>query len=178
MRDQALKLVDKRLRLTYSCTEEEETVAAHTATLSATTELDPREAAARLVAVHRGDREWLNDFAEHLDRHRAAQSLARIMTVWHLNQSQAAALFGVSRQALHKWLGKGVPADRAEQVADLARATDLLVHYLERERIPAVVRRSMPARDGRSLMDLFASGETRALFGACRDMFDFDRAQS
>ena len=43
--------------------------------------------------------------------------------------------------AVSKWLEQGGPAERVETVADLAAATDLLVRYLQRDRIPAVVRR-------------------------------------
>lgn len=140
-------------------------------------ELEPREAAARLAQAHQHESGWLDAFAEHLDRHRAGQSLARTLTVWDLNQSQAARLFGVSRQALHKWLDSGVPTERTEAVADLAAATDLLVHYLKRDRIPAVVRRPIVASEDRSMLELLAAGQTRALLQACRDMFRFDRAQ-
>jgi predicted transcriptional regulator len=141
------------------------------------TELDPREAAAKLAAAHQKELGWLDEFAEYLDRHRAGQSLARTLTVWDLNQSQAARLFGVSRQALSKWLDQGVPAERAEVIADLAAATDLLVRYLKRDRIPAVVRRSVAMLNNQSLLDLLTAGETRTLLQACRDMFDFDQAQ-
>ena len=63
-------------------------------------------------------------------------------------------------------------------VAGLAAATDLLVRYLKRERIPAVVRRPIPALGGVSLMHLLDRGDTRKLQGACRDMFRFDRVHS
>lgn len=145
--------------------------------LTELTDLDPRDAAATLAADRRNERGWLDEFAESLDRHRAGRSLARALAVWDLNHSQAARLFGVSRQALSKWLERGVPAERAEAIADLAAATDLLVHHLKRDRIPAVVRRPIAASGKRSLLDLLAAGETRALLGACRDMFRFDRAQ-
>jgi len=140
-------------------------------------ELQPREAAARLVAAHQHESGWLDQFAEYFDRHRAGQSLARILRLWDLSQSHAARQFGVSRQALHKWLESGVPAERTEAVADLAAATDLLVHYLKRDRIPAVVRRPIAALGDRSLLEMLAAGETGTLLQVCRDMFRFDRAQ-
>ena len=64
--------------------------------LADATELDPREAAAKLAAAHQNEPGWLDEFTEYLDRHRAGQSLARTLTVWDLNQSQAARLFGVT----------------------------------------------------------------------------------
>jgi hypothetical protein len=65
-----------------------------------------------------------------------------------------------------------------EAVSDLAAATDLLVRYLKRDRIPAVVRRRSALLDGRSLLELAAAGRTRDLLRACRDMFRFGDAHA
>lgn len=140
--------------------------------------LDPREAAERIAETQQHRAGWLDEFAEHLDRRRSGQSLARTLDVWDLSQSEAARLFGVSRQALSKWLAQGVPAERAEAIADLAAATDLLVHYLKRDRIPGVVRRSIPASGDRSMIDLLEAGDSRTMLRICREMFTFDRAHS
>jgi transcriptional regulator with XRE-family HTH domain len=142
------------------------------------TTLPPREAAERLLAARQDQSDWLDDFAEHLDRRRSGQSLERTLAVWDLSQSDAARLFGVSRQALGKWLHQGVPADRAEVIANLAAATDLLLHHLKRDRIPAVVRRTAANLDDRSLLDLLAQEQSAALLQACRQMFDFASAQA
>jgi ParB-like chromosome segregation protein Spo0J len=140
-------------------------------------QLDPQAAAAALVEARKGELGWLDAFAEHLDRQRAAAALGRILAAWGLSQAEAARLFGVSRQAVGKWLDHGLPVERAPLVADLAAATDLLVHYLKRERIPAVVRRPIPARGGVSLLELLGQGEGAAVLQACREMFDFERAR-
>ncbi|MBX3707802.1 MAG: hypothetical protein KF911_14315 [Pseudomonadales bacterium] len=141
-------------------------------------DLDPRIAAERLVRDQRDKGGWLDAFAEALDRRRNADALERVLSVWNLNQSDAARIFGVSRQAISKWLHQGVPAERAEALADLAAATDLLVRHLQRERIPAVVRRSAPALGGRSLLDLLERQHGRAVLEACRAMFDFTEAHA
>lgn len=138
--------------------------------------LDPREAAERLVKSQQHHTAWLDEFAEYLDRRRSGQSLVRTLDVWGLNQSEAARLFRVSRQALSKWLAQGVPAERVETVADLAAATDLLVHHLKRDRIPAVVRRNVPVLDNQSLLGLLELGNSRDILQACRDMFSFEQA--
>jgi predicted transcriptional regulator len=139
-------------------------------------DLSPREAAHRLVRAHREQDGWLDRFAAELDQQRVSSSLSRILSVWQLSQSDAARLFGVSRQAVAKWMEGNLPAERAVAVADLAAATDLLVRYLERDRIPAVVRRSAAALGGESLMQLLGRGETRLVLEACRNMFDFAKA--
>jgi predicted transcriptional regulator len=140
--------------------------------------LDPRAAAERLVAAQRHRAGWLDAFAEHLDRQRNAESLERILGVWGLNQSDAARLFGVSRQAISKWLQQGVPADRAEIVADVAAATDLLVRHLQRDRVAAVVRRRAPSLGDQSLLELLERGRSRDVLAACRAMFAFTEAHA
>ncbi len=95
-----------------------------------------------------------------------------MLAVWGLTQSDAARLFGVSRQAVGKWLRAGVPSERAVAVADLGAATDLLVRYLRRERIPAVVRRAAAVTGGRSLVEV-AGDDPGAALDAVRAMFDF-----
>lgn len=141
------------------------------------TRLSPREAARLVVESRQGD-PWLDAFAEQLDRHRAGQALARTLQVWDLSQSAAARLFGVSRQAVSKWMEGGAPAERAAVIADLSAATDLLVHYLKRDRIPAVVRRPVARLGGHSLLDLLQQGRSHELLQACRDMFSFDQAHA
>ncbi len=139
--------------------------------------LEPEELAAQIYAAHRDDAEWLDAFARSLDRRRAGHSFARVIATWKLSQAEAARLFGVSRQAIGKWLKQGAPAERTRAVADLTAATELLTHYLKRDRIPAVVRRPIRELDGDSLMELWARGDTQAVLTACRDMFQFERAQ-
>ena len=147
-------------------------------TMTTIRDLAPEDAAEQIFSAHRHERAWLDLFTESLDRQRAAASFARTIEVWDMKQAEAARLFGVSRQAIGKWLRFGVPAERAGAVADLAAATDLLVHYLKRERIPAVVRRPIPSLGGISLMDLLARGDTQSVLAACRDMFRFERTHA
>lgn len=139
---------------------------------------NPEEAAEQVFAAHRRDGVWLDAFTQSLDRRRAGESLERTLRVWGVSQAEAARLFGVSRQAVGKWLAHGAPAVRAKALADVAAATELLVRYLKRDRIPAVVRRPIPALGDISLMDLLARGDTRSVLRACRDMFRFDSVQA
>lgn len=141
-------------------------------------ELEPKEAANRIAETKELRDEWLDEFTEHLDKRRAGKSLARTLEVWDLSQSEAARLFGVSRQALSKWLSQGAPATRADLIADLAAATDILVRHLKRDRISAVVRRPVPALDGLTLLGLLELDESGRLLSVCRDMFSFGDAQS
>jgi predicted transcriptional regulator len=148
--------------------------AAMTVETAELTDLAPNEAAQ--VLLRRADELWLSELQRSLDRQRARAGFGRILAVWNLNQSDAAALFGVTRQAIAKWRSRGVPAGRIEAVADLSAATDLLVRHLKRDRIPAVVRRGSVQLGGQSLLDLVNQGHTREVLLACRAMFTFGDA--
>ena len=139
---------------------------------------EPATVAEKILDIHPEQTPWLDEFAEVLDRTRAGRALGRILEVWGLNQSDAAKLFGVSRQAVSKWLARGVPSERVEAVADLAAATDLLVRYVKRDRIPAVVRRPAAALGNHSLIHLAANSRTKEVLAACRAMFAFSRAMT
>lgn len=130
------------------------------------------ELAHAVLEIGADDPEWLDRLATALDARRDVAPLQRVMSVWALTQSDIGEVMGVSRQAVSKWIVSGVPADRADAVADLAAATDVLVRYLKRDRIPAVVRRQAPALGGRSLLEIVAEGDTRGALVACRAMFD------
>ncbi|MEM9387457.1 MAG: hypothetical protein AAGA68_20550 [Pseudomonadota bacterium] len=144
---------------------------------AATGDIDPRQAAETVLRTYEHDDRWLDAFAEHLDRRRAGESLGRVLDAWGLSQSDAARMFGVSRQAVAKWVASGVPAERSEAIADLAAATDLLVQHLKRDRIAAVVRRPMGTQGERSLVDLLRAQNTQEVLSCCRAMFDFASAQ-
>lgn len=134
-------------------------------------DLDPRDAAARLVAEHEGA--WVLDFADALDRRLSGQQLERVMQRWNLSRSELGEMFGVSRQAVSKWIDGGIPADRSPQVADLCAITDLLDHHLKRDRIPAVVRRRASALEGANLVELVGSGRSEDALRLTREMFAF-----
>ena len=124
------------------------------------------------------DEAWLDTFLARLDRRRGDLSLARTLALWDLNESEAAQVLGISRKTLSQWCRQGIPSERILAMADLAAASDLLVRYVKRERIPAVVRRGIPILDGVSLLDLLKQGRTGELLKGCRDMFDFEVAQT
>ncbi len=132
---------------------------------------DPKLVAARLVDASRDRPAWLAAFAGELETRALADQLPRVLGAWSLSAADGGPhVRGVPPGAVQVVEAR-VPADRLEAVADLAAATDLLVHYLKRDRIPAVVRRSAPRMGGRSLMDLAAAGDTRGVLGVCRAMF-------
>ncbi len=136
-------------------------------------EEDPKVFASQLVQASRDHPRWLEEFAAEIESQAVASQLRRFLATWGLSGSEAARLFGVSRQALSKWLADGPPAERLVVIGDLAAASDLLVRYLKADRIPTAVRRKAGRLGGRSLVDLVAAGESREVLETCRAMFDF-----
>lgn len=136
------------------------------------TDLGPREAASQLAAAH--DPTWLAQLTDELDRRLRAGGLERVMRRWVLSRAELGALFGVSRQAVSKWLTGGVPGDRVTQVADVEAITDLLEHHVKADRIPAVVRRQAPGLGDLSLMELVSAGRGSEALELTRRMFTFN----
>jgi predicted transcriptional regulator len=140
-------------------------------------EREPDQVAAEVVEAARDRPAWLAEFTRALGRDGATRSsiaeLRHVLSVWDMSQTEAARVFSVSRQAVSKWLASGVPREHRRALADLAAATDLLEHYLKRERIPAVVRRPASNLGSRSLLSLAAARDTEGLLRATRVMFDF-----
>lgn len=135
----------------------------------------PKELARELIES--ADPDWLRELVDALDREVRSAPLHRLTTLWDLSNAGAARLFGVSRQAFAKWLGGTPPADRADDIARVASITETLDRYVKRERIPAVVRRSSPMLQGRSIIDALEAGEHEETATSVRMMFDLRRVQ-
>jgi hypothetical protein len=127
-----------------------------TRTVSALRRLDP--AAAALAVTTDADDMWTLEFLHALETRVRTRPLERLMATWDLSAAGAGRIFGVSRQAVAKWRGSGVPDDRAVALADLVAATDVLERYVRRDRIAAVVRRPADVLDGRSLLEIAEEG--------------------
>lgn len=80
-------------------------------------------------------------------------ALDEIRTVLGLTETDLAALLGVRRQAVAQWRTRGLPAEREAQVDELRQLCRDLTEVLRPDRIPAVVRRSVPNLGGRTWLD-------------------------
>jgi transposase-like protein len=136
----------------------------------------PHIVAERLIA-EAPSRAWLRALADDLDRELRTDPLDRLLALWDLSASEAARVFGVSRQALSKWRRTGVPAERTPALMEMAAATDLLDRHVKRERIPAVVRRPADVFGGYSLLDLALGGRHAEVRAAVEALFDLRRVQ-
>lgn len=135
--------------------------------------LDP--AAAAVAVSGSGDDAWTLQFLEALEHRVRTRPLERLMATWGLSAAATGRLFGVSRQAVAKWRGSGVPDDRAVALADLVAATEMLERYVRFDRIPAVVRRPAALLGGRSLLDLAEEGRHAEVREGVAAMLDLRR---
>jgi predicted transcriptional regulator len=129
------------------------------------------------VALVSADPDVAARLAQHLERHLSAEPLDRFERVWQLSASQAAAVFGVSRQAYAKWRSGGIPAERRVDVRLTDEATATLLAHVKVDRIPAVVRRPSDSLDGRSLLDVARAHDLRAVRDEVEAVFDLRRVQ-
>ena len=138
------------------------------------TAADPERVAAALVSA---DAEVASRLAQYLERRLSADPLDRFERVWQLSSSQAAAVFGVSRQAYAKWRTAGIPAERRVDVRLADEATDTLLAHVKVERIPVMVRRPAVSLAGRSLLDVARAHDLRAVRDEVSAVFDLRRVQ-
>ncbi|MGE3812765.1 MAG: hypothetical protein AB7I24_14570 [Candidatus Nanopelagicales bacterium] len=144
-------------------------------TVSALRRLDPASVAAEISTSV--DDPWTQEFLRALDARVRSAPLERLLATWDLSAAAAGRVFGVTRQAVSKWRGSGVPDDRAVALADLVAATDVLERYVRRERIPAVVRRPAEVLGGRSLLQLAEEGRYADVRAGVARMLDLRRVQ-
>lgn len=123
----------------------------------------------------RGDADALRQIIDRLDRELNVGPLERTMRLWDISAAQLGVMFGVSRQAMAKWLSDGPPAIRRDQIALLDQSTDLLDRWIKRDRIPAVVRRNVDSLDGRTRLDVALAGEFESLRDELTETFDVSR---
>jgi len=128
-------------------------------------------------ALVAADAEVAARLAQYLERRLSVEPLDRFERVWQLSSSQAAAVFGVSRQAYAKWRGGSTPAERRVDVALADEATAVLLAHVKVDRIPAVVRRPADSLGGRSLLDVARSHDLVAVRDAVAATFDLRRVQ-
>ncbi len=81
------------------------------------------------------------------------EPLERIRRALELTESELGELFGVSRQAVTQWRQKGIPATRADAVAHVLQAVDLLDRKLKSGRLPLVARRPAERLGGRTILE-------------------------
>lgn len=84
-----------------------------------------------------------------------SRSLAAIRTAFDLSVGELAELFGgIGEQVVEQWLNRGVPADRCDEVDQIAEIAGELRRMFKPQRLPAIVRGKMAGLDNRSIIDV------------------------
>jgi len=131
----------------------------------------PTHGYSALVAIDRA-----RAIGERLYPNAAARKLERLRRMWSLSKSEAGDLFGVSRQAILKWVQRGVPAER---VADVAAVYDLareLERNLRPDRIPTIVRRRAKGLGGRTLLETVRDAGVEPVYRYLARLENYDGA--
>jgi hypothetical protein len=102
--------------------------------------------------------------------------LSRLMNSFQLSKTDLADLFGVRRQAIDGWLGKGVPAERQEKLHALVALADLLERKLKPGRLPGVARTPADAYGGLTMLEMIEQDRHRELVELVRQSFDWSTA--
>ncbi|WP_419945021.1 helix-turn-helix domain-containing protein [Candidatus Poriferisodalis sp.] len=103
----------------------------------------------------------------------SATPLRRAMATLDLSSGAFAELMGVTRQAVDKWLVSGPPSQRLPKIATIVEIADIL-RYRLREGMPSIVaRRSAPAYEDRTMLELIAADEHEWLLRDIEKMFDY-----
>ena len=85
-----------------------------------------------------------------------------------------AALMGVTRQAVDKWLVTGPPAGRITKIGSVVEIADILRHHLQ-DGMPAIVaRRPADAYGGCSMLEMIAGDDHEQLLRSVQRSFDFN----
>jgi transcriptional regulator with XRE-family HTH domain len=101
------------------------------------------------------------------------EPLKRLIDAFGLSKTELGGLFGVSRQAIDKWMRDGVPADRQEKLTTLLALVDLLERKLKHGRLPGVARRRADAYGGQTMLERIREGRHHELLDSVRASFDW-----
>lgn len=103
---------------------------------------------------HRASAELFTLIADELKRMVGDQSaLNEIRDVLRLSETELGDLLKVRRQAVAQWRRRGIPSERADEIDQHRQLCRYLTTAIKPERIPAVVRRSVPQLGGRTWLE-------------------------
>jgi hypothetical protein len=103
---------------------------------------------------HRASAELFTLIADELKRMVGDQSaLNEIRDVLRLSETELGDLLKVRRQAVAQWRRRGIPSERAVEIDQHRQLCRYLTTAIKPERIPAVVRRSVPQLGGRTWLE-------------------------
>lgn len=104
---------------------------------------------------------------------RSTHPLLRVIDLFGLSITSFARLFGVKRQALARWIEKGIPPGRQQKAKTISAIADLLDRKLKTDRVPAVVRQPADAYGGLSMLEMIETDKHEELLEDIRKSFDW-----
>ena len=123
------------------------------------------------------DEQYLAWFSKAMDdigfERRCATPLRRAMKTLDLRSGDVAALMGVTRQAVDRWLANGPPPERMPKIGAVVKIADILRYRLREGMPPIVARRPAPAYGDRTMIELIAADEHDWLLRDLEGMFDY-----
>ena len=102
-----------------------------------------------------------------------AALLKRAMDLFEIDRTELATLFGVRRQAVEQWERRGVPAGRQAKLATMVAVGELLARRLRPGLLPGVARRSAPAYQGGTMLQMIKDDRHDELLEDVRKSFDW-----
>lgn len=103
----------------------------------------------------------------------SAALLRRAMELFELDRTELAELFGVRRQAVEQWERRGVPAERRGKLATTVAVGELLQRRLRPGLLPGVARRTAPAYQGLTMLEMIRRDRHDELLENVRRSFDW-----
>jgi len=102
-----------------------------------------------------------------------APALDEIRSIFGLSESELSTLFGVSRPAIARWRGAGVPVERG---ADVDRVRELAQYFHRRflpVRIPQVVRTPGRGLGNKSVLEMLREGKLDRVYAYLESLFAY-----
>jgi hypothetical protein len=99
--------------------------------------------------------------------------LKRAMDLFEIDRTELATLFGIRRQAVEQWERRGVPAERRAKLATMVAVGELLGRRLRPGLLPGVARRTAPAYQGRTMLQMIRDDRHDELLEDVRNSFDW-----
>jgi DNA-binding XRE family transcriptional regulator len=129
-----------------------------------------------LLADDRAAARFLTEVYDQLRFAHDPSPVERAREAFDLSKTELAELFGVSRQAVDRWIETGVPGDRQEKLSAMLSLADLLERKLKPGRLPGIARRPADAYDGETMLALIRDDRHQELLDKVRASFEWDVA--
>lgn len=106
---------------------------------------------------------------------RSTQHLVEMSLILGLTRAEGAGVLHVTSAELDDWYERGVPANRVQDVQDIADLANALQCRFVRERIPKIVRAALPGLNHRSILATLADSGSATVLEMLDRAFSYSR---